>query len=40
MIVIQGDKIMEDDFGEAHGTVGGEGCFGWKIRRTETISKK
>lgn len=31
MIVIQGDQIKEDDFGEALGTVGGEGSFGWKI---------
>jgi hypothetical protein len=40
MIVIRGDQIKEDDFSEARGTVGGEGSFGWKIWRTETISKK
>ena len=40
MIIIQGDQIKEDDFGEAVGTVGGEGSFGWKIWRTEAISKK
>lgn len=31
MIFIQGDQIKEDDFGEALGTVGGEGSFGWKM---------
>lgn len=31
IIIIQGDQIKEDDFGEELGTVGGAGSFGWKI---------